>query len=40
MRGLIGTVLAPEVHGALAAVVDRGKALVFVADERRKELTL
>jgi putative two-component system response regulator len=40
MRGLIGTVLAPEVHRALAAVVDRGKALVFVADERSKELTL
>jgi putative two-component system response regulator len=40
MRGLIGTVLAPEVHRTLAAVVDRGKALVFVADERSKELTL
>lgn len=37
MRGLIGSVLAPEVHRALSAVVDRGKALVFVAEERGKE---
>jgi len=40
MRGLNGTVLAPEVHQALSAVVDRGKALVFVADEPSKELSL
>jgi HD-GYP domain-containing protein (c-di-GMP phosphodiesterase class II) len=40
MRGLIGTVLAPQVHRALAAVVERGKALVFIADERSKEVTL
>jgi putative two-component system response regulator len=40
MRGLIGTVLAPDVHRALATVVERGKALVFVADERSKELAL
>jgi putative two-component system response regulator len=40
MHGLIGTVLGPAVHKALAAVVERGKALVFVADERSKELTL
>jgi putative two-component system response regulator len=37
MRGLIGTVLAPEVHKALSAVVESGAALVFVADERSKE---
>jgi putative two-component system response regulator len=37
MRGLIGTALAPEVHRALAAVVDRGRALVFVDEERGKE---
>jgi putative two-component system response regulator len=37
MRGLIGTGLAPEVHSALSAVVDRGKALVFVDEERNKE---
>jgi putative two-component system response regulator len=40
MRGLIGPVLAPAVHRTLAAVVHRGKALVFVADERSKELPL
>lgn len=37
MRGLIGSVLAPEVHRALAAVVERGRALVFVDEERGKE---
>lgn len=37
MHGLIGTVLAPDVHTALAAVVDRGKALVFVDEERSRE---
>lgn len=37
MRGLIGTALAPEVHRALAAVVERGRALVFVDEERGKE---
>lgn len=37
MRGLIGTVLAPEVHRALSAVVERGRALVFVDEERGKE---
>ncbi len=37
MRGLIGTVLAPEVHRALSAVVERGKALVFVDEERSGE---
>jgi HD-GYP domain-containing protein (c-di-GMP phosphodiesterase class II) len=40
MQGLIGTVLGPEAHRALAAVVERGAALVFVADERSKELSL
>jgi putative nucleotidyltransferase with HDIG domain len=40
MRGLIGTVLAPEVHQALSSVVESGAALVFVADERSKEQTL
>ncbi|HET6779335.1 MAG TPA: HD domain-containing phosphohydrolase, partial [Gemmatimonadales bacterium] len=40
MRGLIGSVLAPEVHKALTAVVDSGAALVFVADERSKEQSL
>jgi putative nucleotidyltransferase with HDIG domain len=40
MRGLIGTVLAPEVHQALTAVVESGAALVFVADERSKEWSL
>ena len=37
MHGLIGTVLAPEVHRALHAVVERGRALVFVDEERGKE---
>jgi cyclic di-GMP phosphodiesterase len=37
MRGLIGTALAPEVHRALSAVVERGRALVFVDEERSKE---
>jgi putative nucleotidyltransferase with HDIG domain len=37
MRGLVGSVLAPEVHEALSAVVESGAALVFVADERSKE---
>jgi putative two-component system response regulator len=40
MRGLIGGVLAPEVHRSLTAVVESGGALVFVADERSKELSL
>ena len=40
MRGMTGTVLAPEVHRGLAAVVERGAALVFVADERSKEISL
>lgn len=40
MRGLIGSVLAPEVHRALSAVVESGAALVFVADERSKEQSL
>lgn len=40
MNGMIGTVLAPEVHQALATVVERGKALVFVNDERSKEPSL
>ena len=40
MSELIGTVLGPDVHRALAAVVERGAALVFVADERSKELSL
>jgi putative two-component system response regulator len=40
MRGMIGTVLAPEVHRGLAAVVERGAALVFVADEQSKERSI
>jgi putative two-component system response regulator len=40
MSELIGTVLGPDVYRALAAVVERGAALVFVADERSKELSL
>jgi putative two-component system response regulator len=40
MRDLTGTVLAPEVHQALAAVVDRGSALVFVGDEEGREPVL
>jgi putative two-component system response regulator len=37
MHGLIGTVLAPEVHHALSAVVERGRALVFLDEERARE---
>jgi hypothetical protein len=37
MRGLLGTVLAPEVHRALSTVVERGRALVFVDEERSRE---
>jgi putative nucleotidyltransferase with HDIG domain len=40
MGELNGTVLAPEVHRALGAVVERGAALVFVGDERGKEPVL
>lgn len=40
MRELTGTVLAPEVHRALAAVVDRGSALVFVGGEQGREPVL
>lgn len=40
MHGMIGSVLAPEVHRALAAVVESGAALVFVAEEHSKELSL
>jgi putative nucleotidyltransferase with HDIG domain len=40
MRGLIGSVLAPDVHKALSAVVESGAALVFVADEQSKEQSL
>ena len=40
MRNLIGSVLAPEVHQALSAVVESGGALVFVADEPSKEKSL
>lgn len=40
MSDMNGTVLAPEVHQALAAVVDRGTALVFVGDESGKEPVL
>jgi putative two-component system response regulator len=40
MNELTGTVLAPEVYRALAAVVERGNALVFVGDERGKEPVL
>jgi HD-GYP domain-containing protein (c-di-GMP phosphodiesterase class II) len=40
MNDMSGTVLAPEVHQALAAVVERGKALVFVGDESGKEPVL
>lgn len=34
MRDLTGTVLAPEVHGALEAVVKRRQALVFLDEEK------
>lgn len=37
MHAMSGTVLAPEVHRALGAVVDRGRALVFVDEERGRE---
>ena len=37
MHELVGTVVSPEVHRALATVVERGRALVFVDDERGKE---
>jgi putative two-component system response regulator len=40
MGELSGTVLAPEVHQALSAVVDRGRALVFVGDEEGREPVL
>ena len=40
MHELIGSVLAPEVHQALTAVVESGSALIFVADERSKEWSL
>jgi cyclic di-GMP phosphodiesterase len=40
MQELAGTVLAPEVHRALAAVVERGSALVFVGDEEGREPVL
>ncbi|MFL5402471.1 MAG: HD-GYP domain-containing protein, partial [Gemmatimonadales bacterium] len=40
MRELTGTVLAPEVFRAVASVVERGSALVFVGDERGKEPVL
>jgi len=40
MRELIGTVIAAQVHQTLAAVVESGAALVFVADERSKEWSL
>jgi cyclic di-GMP phosphodiesterase len=40
MRELVGTALAPAIHRAIAAVVDRGKALVFLADERGREPAL
>ena len=40
MRGLIGSVLAPEVHQVLTAMVESGTALVFVADERSTEWNL
>jgi HD-GYP domain-containing protein (c-di-GMP phosphodiesterase class II) len=37
MHGMSGTVLAPEVHRALSAVVERGGALVFVDEARGTE---
>jgi cyclic di-GMP phosphodiesterase len=40
MDELSGTVLAPEVHRAMAAVVERGSALVFVGEESSKEPVL
>jgi putative two-component system response regulator len=40
MRELTGTVLSPEVLRTIAAVVERGSALVFVGDEQGKEPVL
>jgi putative nucleotidyltransferase with HDIG domain len=40
MHELSGTALAPEAYTALSAVVDRGKALVFLDEERSKEPSL
>jgi putative two-component system response regulator len=40
MHELIGTAISPQVHTALATVVDRGKALVFLDEERSKEPSL
>ncbi|MEO7137892.1 MAG: HD domain-containing phosphohydrolase [Gemmatimonadales bacterium] len=40
MLGLIGTVLAPEVHQGLGALVERGRALVFVDEGRGREPVL
>ena len=37
MLGLIGTVLAPEVHRGLGALVERGRALIFVDEGQGKE---
>lgn len=37
MLGLIGTVLAPEVHRGLGALVERGRALVFVDEGQGRE---
>ncbi len=37
MHELIGSVISPEVHQALTAVVERGRALVFVDEERGRE---
>jgi hypothetical protein len=34
MRELVGSVLDPDVHVALAAVVERRTALIFLDDER------
>jgi putative nucleotidyltransferase with HDIG domain len=37
MRGLVRSVLSPDVHRALSVVVDRGRALVFLAQDRGRE---
>jgi HD-GYP domain-containing protein (c-di-GMP phosphodiesterase class II) len=37
MHGMIGSVLAPEVHRGLGGLVEGGRALVFVDEERGKE---
>jgi putative two-component system response regulator len=37
MLALIGTVLAPEVHRGLGALVERGRALVFLDEGRGRE---